>query len=136
MISGTVSVITDKLPRQKGYTRAFQDSVAFYEQIYNSEEPVTKITIMCRIDLNDSSEGGDGGNVPMWIYVKTIGSSGVLTIQNMRREIRNEFKQLQSKECGTDYEMNVTNINATANTIIENRSWFSKWRSGLKKIRT
>lgn len=30
-VSGTVSVHTDSLPRQPGYTRAFQDSIAFYK---------------------------------------------------------------------------------------------------------
>lgn len=33
LISGTVSVITNDLPRQAGYTRAYQDSIAFYKPV-------------------------------------------------------------------------------------------------------
>jgi len=89
--SGTVSVRTDKLPRQKGYTRAYQDSVAFYKQIGDDKEtgyPRTLLTIVCRIDLNDSGDDGEGGGIPMWLYVKTIGTTGVLSLRNMRHEIR------------------------------------------------
>lgn len=32
-VSGTVSVRTARLPRQAGYTRAFQDSIAFYKPV-------------------------------------------------------------------------------------------------------
>jgi len=90
-VSGTVSVVTPKFPREAGYVRAFQDSVAFYEVMPKdavSGEERSKLTIVCRIDLNDSSEGGEGGAIPMWIYVKTIGESGVLSMNNMRKQIR------------------------------------------------
>lgn len=89
-VSGTVSVVTSRFPRQEGYTRAFQDSVAFYEPLPPdpaSGEGRTRLTIVCRIDLNDSGEGGDGGAVPMWIYVRTIGVSGLASIQNMRKQL-------------------------------------------------
>lgn len=94
-VSGTVSVVTPKFPRDKNYVRAFQDSVAFYETLPDDPrtgEPRSHLTIVCRIDLNDSSEGGDGGAIPMWIYVKTIGQSGFYSIANMRTELRKRLK--------------------------------------------
>ena len=87
-VSGTVSVVTDQIPRKKGYTRAFQDSIAFYEPVTDdSGNPATKLTIVFRIDLNDSSDGGNGGFVPMWMYVKTVGSTGMLSVQNMKKQL-------------------------------------------------
>jgi len=84
-ISGTVSVVTDSIPRCKGYTRAFQDSVAFYKPVENGS--MTDLTIMCRIDLNDSGEDGQGGFIPMWLYVKTIGRTGVQSVGRMRKAL-------------------------------------------------
>mmetsp|Transcript_31063 Transcript_31063/g.41234 ORF Transcript_31063/g.41234 Transcript_31063/m.41234 type:complete len:512 (-) Transcript_31063:606-2141(-) len=98
-VSGTVSVVTSKFPRQKGYTRAFQDSVAFYEELPLNEQTgdeQTSLTIVCRIDLNDSSDDGQGGFVPMWIYAKTIGLSGVLSINNMRKELVRMKEEMRS----------------------------------------
>ena len=89
-VSGTVSVVTDQIPRKKGYTRAFQDSIAFYEAVTdddNTGKEMTKLTIVFRIDLNDSSDGGNGGFVPMWMYVKTVGSTGMLSVQNMKKQL-------------------------------------------------
>jgi len=103
-VSGTVSVVTPRFPRQSGYTRAFQDSVAFYEPLPSdpeSGEGRTRLTIVCRIDLNDSGEGGEGGAVPMWIYVRTIGVSGVASIQSMRKQLvldREERRQSKKDE--------------------------------------
>ena len=100
-VSGTVSVVTHKLPRVTGYTRAFQDSVAFYEPLEpdpNTGDPRTALTIVCRIDLNDSGEGGEGGAVPMWIYVKTIGTSGALSIHNMRKELEKEAAERKLRD--------------------------------------
>ena len=37
-VSGTVSVRTEQLPRQVGYTRAFQDSIAFYKPVENNTQ--------------------------------------------------------------------------------------------------
>ena len=82
--SGTVSVVTDDVPRQDGYTRAFQDSIAFYKPLSSNE---TDLTIVCRIDLNDSGEGGAGGCIPMWFYVKTIGITGVQSVMRMREAL-------------------------------------------------
>lgn len=88
MVSGTVSVVTDQIPRKKGYTRAFQDSIAFYEPLDDEAgKSRTKLTIVFRIDLNDSSDGGNGGFVPMWAYVKTVGTTGMLSVQNMKRQL-------------------------------------------------
>ena len=80
-VSGTVSVHTDSLPRQPGYTRAFQDSVAFYKP---TDQNHTDLTIVCRIDLNDSS---GGGWIPMWLYVKTIGYTGAESVLRMRNAL-------------------------------------------------
>jgi hypothetical protein len=88
-VSGTVSVVTDQIPRKDGYVRAFQDSIAFYEPLEDEGgEPRTKLTIVFRIDLNDSREGGNGGFVPMWMYVKTVGSTGMLSVQNMKKQLQ------------------------------------------------
>ena len=83
-VSGTVSVETPKIPRQKNYVRAFQDSIAFYKAISENE---TSITIVCRIDLNDSApeDGSGGGWIPMYVYVKTVGISGARSVLNMRK---------------------------------------------------
>ena len=81
-VSGTVSVQTNQLPRQPGYTRAFQDSVAFYKP---TDRNHTALTIVCRIDLNDS--GGDGGWIPMWFYIKTIGYTGAQSVLRMRNAL-------------------------------------------------
>ena len=87
-VSGTVSVVTDQIPRDKRYTRAFQDSIAFYEPVTDETgNPATKLTIVFRIDLNDSSDGGNGGFIPMFMYVKTVGSTGMLSVQNMKKEL-------------------------------------------------
>lgn len=80
-VSGTVSVHTDKIPRQSGYTRAFQDSIAFYKPLSDGS---TALTIICRIDLNDSSPKGSGGFIPMWLYVKTIGTTATQSVSRMR----------------------------------------------------
>lgn len=45
------------------------------------------LTIVCRIDLNDSGADGEGGSVPMWIYVKTIGHTAVASMSSMRRAL-------------------------------------------------
>ena len=100
---------TTSLPyRNKSYTRAFQDSIAFYKPIPPSAGASssssslsgerTKLTIICRIDLNDSSSstsddgggGGGGGCIPMWLYVKTIGITGARSVLNMRRALLKE----------------------------------------------
>jgi hypothetical protein len=91
--SGTVSVRTDDLPRQPGYTRAFQDSIAFYKPVGNGT--MCDLTILCRIDLNDSGENGQGGFMPMWLYVKTIGRTGAQSVIRMRNAlIREKEKRL------------------------------------------
>jgi hypothetical protein len=91
-VSGSVSVKTPMVPREKGYTRGFQDSIAFYKPLEDNTK--TALTIICRIDLNDSSEGGAGGFVPMWIYVKTIGKTGAMSVIRMRQALI-EQKQLR-----------------------------------------
>ena len=90
LVSGTVSVIAPQLaPRQTGYTRAFQDSIAFYEPIDSGEK--TQLTIICRIDLNDSAPDGEGGFMPMWLYVKTIGATGARSVLSMRNYLEREL---------------------------------------------
>ena len=87
-VSGTVSVQSDLLPRQSGYVRAFQDSIAFYKPLDGNTK--TELTILCRIDLNDSGEDGTGGFIPMWLYVKTIGTTGVQSVIRMRNALLEE----------------------------------------------
>jgi hypothetical protein len=83
LVSGTVSVVAPHIvPRHEGYTRAFQDSIAFYEPLDNGSK--TQLTIICRIDLNDSGSDGAGGFMPMWLYVKTIGATGARSVLSMR----------------------------------------------------
>ena len=64
-VSGTVSVITDAIPKTGGYVRAYQDSVAFYEALdddVSTGSSRMRLTIVFRIDLNDSTKyGGWGG---------------------------------------------------------------------------
>eukprot|EP00751_Fragilariopsis_kerguelensis_P008368 CAMPEP_0170802354 /NCGR_PEP_ID=MMETSP0733-20121128/29214_1 /TAXON_ID=186038 /ORGANISM="Fragilariopsis kerguelensis, Strain L26-C5" /LENGTH=489 /DNA_ID=CAMNT_0011155507 /DNA_START=239 /DNA_END=1708 /DNA_ORIENTATION=+ len=110
-------LLLPSLHRNKSYTRAFQDSIAFYKPIpgktttqmttttttndsnnsdvSSSPSPLllsrTKLTIICRIDLNDSSEEqGTGGCIPMWLYVKTIGITGARSVLNMRKALLKE----------------------------------------------
>ncbi|VEU34309.1 unnamed protein product [Pseudo-nitzschia multistriata] len=108
-VSGTVSVQVDEsslkspLKRNKSYTRAFQDSIAFYKPLpsraategkagggdADHRSGRTGLTIVCRIDLNDSN--GRGGCIPMWLYVKTIGATGAKSVWNMRRCLLEEY---------------------------------------------
>lgn len=95
-VSGTVSVVTPMHPRVPGYTRAFQDSVGFYAPMPDDPdtgEPRTALTIVCRIDLNDSAVGGEGGMIPMWLYVQTIGRTGSASMNKMRRQLRLEMEE-------------------------------------------
>lgn len=114
-VSGTVSVVTDRIPREKGYVRAYQDSIAFYESLPDDPEtgrPRMKLTIAFRLDLNDSRDGGDGGYVPMWIYVKTVGATGMASVQNMKRQL----------------ELGEWRRGATCSN-----NWLSRIRNGTKK---
>ena len=85
LVSGTISLHVSELSRQPGYTRAFQDSVAFYKPIDGNH---TVLTVVRRIDLNDAS--GDGGWIPMWLYVKTIGYTGAQSFLRMKNAYKNE----------------------------------------------
>lgn len=85
LVSGTVSIRCSQLPRYPGYTRAFQDSIAFYQPIRGNT--ATHLTIVCRIDLNDSGEDGTGGYLPMWLYVKTIGYTAAQSILRLRQAL-------------------------------------------------
>ena len=85
-MSGTITVISSGvIPRQPGFTRAFQDSICVYKPLPNDE---TEMTIILRTDLNDSAQGGSGGFVPMWVVVKTIGSAGHRAIKGLRNHVR------------------------------------------------
>lgn len=95
-VSGSVSVLTEKLPRVEGYCRAFQDSIAFYKPLKNNTE--TAVTIICRIDLNDSASGGAGGNIPMWLYIKSIGITGAKSMKTMRDALAQEEVERKAKQ--------------------------------------
>ena len=107
LVSGTVSVVTPKYPRVQGYVRAYQDSIGFYEPHAddpNTGESRTSVTIVCRIDLNDSGEGGEGGHVPMWLYTHTIGLSGSSSLAKMRKQMRLEMEERQALAEGRTFE--------------------------------
>jgi hypothetical protein len=99
-VSGTVSVETPDIPREHGYTRAFQDSVAFYKPVHDKAtgQEQCHLTIVCRIDLNDSTEHGSGGFIPMWLYVKTVGATGVRAVRNMRNALIEMKKEKEEEE--------------------------------------
>ena len=102
-VSGTVSVVTEQIPRERGYVRAYQDSIAFYEAAEDDGRgggAQMKLTIVFRLDLNDSWSGGHGGYVPMWIYVKTVGATGMASVQNMKRELRSQAEGRQNNQQG------------------------------------
>ena len=85
-MSGTFSIISAGLiPHQPGFTRAFQDSICVYKPMPNDE---TEMTIILRTDLNDSTDGGSGGFVPMWAVVKTIGTAGYQAIKGLRNHVQ------------------------------------------------
>lgn len=42
------------------------------------------MTILYRLDLNDSGEGGSGGAIPMWFYVRNIGRIAAMAVERMR----------------------------------------------------
>jgi len=67
LVSGSVSVQTDLVPRYSGFD-------CFSQPLKGNSE--TALTIVCRIDLNDSDEDGRGRFFPIWLYVKTIGVTG------------------------------------------------------------
>ncbi|KAL7531371.1 hypothetical protein ACHAXR_004003, partial [Thalassiosira sp. AJA248-18] len=119
-VSGTVSVTTEEIPRKKGYVRAYQDSIAFYEAMDDEEggngRPRMKLTICFRLDLNDSRSGGEGGFIPMWIYVKTVGATGMASVQNMKRQL----ELIAEKEGNND------------ETICDN-NWLARIRNGTSK---
>ncbi|CAB9518643.1 expressed unknown protein [Seminavis robusta] len=100
-VSGSVSVQTPDVPRSPSYTRAFQDSIAFYKPIQDKNgQEQCHLTIVCRIDLNDSGESGSGGWIPMWLYVKTIGATGIKSVLKMKDallEMQQEQKAMQQE---------------------------------------
>ena len=62
------------------------------------------LTIVCRIDLNDSGDGGEGGFIPMWLYVKTIGYTAAESVYKMRRALIREHKARLQQEMTDDEE--------------------------------
>lgn len=52
------------------------------------------LTIVCRIDLNDSGEDGQGGFIPMWLYVQTIGHTATRSVHQMRQALIEEHSRL------------------------------------------
>jgi START domain len=101
-VSGSVSVVTPHVPRHPGYTRAFQDSIAFYQPLDNNTR--TNLTIVCRIDLNDSGRDGSGGWIPMWLYVKTIGVTAVESVLRMRHAIVGQVPQDEMQQQQQEHE--------------------------------
>ena len=97
LVSGTISVIApQQIPRYQGFTRAFQDMVCFYKPVGRNSDgsDQTELTIMLRTDLNDSTDGGTGGSVPMWLVVKTLGIAGSKAMQGLRKIVRKQSTAL------------------------------------------
>ena len=91
LVSGTISVIAPQLiPRFEGFTRAYQDMVCFCKPVGRHVDGThqTELTIMLRTDLNDSTDGGIGGAVPMWLVVKTFGIAGSKAMQGLRKVVQ------------------------------------------------
>eukprot|EP00538_Stauroneis_constricta_P006738 CAMPEP_0119562044 /NCGR_PEP_ID=MMETSP1352-20130426/19348_1 /TAXON_ID=265584 /ORGANISM="Stauroneis constricta, Strain CCMP1120" /LENGTH=417 /DNA_ID=CAMNT_0007610383 /DNA_START=81 /DNA_END=1334 /DNA_ORIENTATION=+ len=134
-VSGTVSVQTPVIPRKDGYTRAFQDSIAFYKPLNGNRE--TLLTIVCRIDLNDSTAGGSGGLIPMWLYVKTIGATGVRSVLNMRQALIDDAEERRRRkdeeEKANEKAKNGNSINDDSKRKRRNPfSWLGKNRCNKK----
>ena len=76
------------LPRQAGYTRAFQDLVCFFRPLANDR---TELTIILRTDLNDSTNSnGTNGRMPMGLVMKTFGTFGCQALDGLERVVRQE----------------------------------------------
>jgi hypothetical protein len=45
------------------------------------------------MDLNDSTDDGSGGWMPMWLYVKTIGTAGARSVLSMRNVLIAEAEE-------------------------------------------
>ena len=110
-----VHKLHSSLPLQmKGYVRAYQDSIAFYETMENTNDgkPQMKLTIVFRIDMNDTRDGGDGGFVPMWAYVKTVGTTGMKSVQNMKRQLelmaKDRDNNSKSEKCDRSWLARIT----------------------------
>jgi hypothetical protein len=109
LVSGSVSVRTQVLPPVADYTRAFQDSMAFYKPLLGGTQ--TELTIISRMDLNDAS--GSGGRIPMWAYIKTIGVTGALSISAMKDAL---------------VKLNTTETETAQETTSAWRWWWWFWR--------
>lgn len=93
LVSGSISVIApEQIPRYEGFTRAYQDMVCFFKPMGSTleGEEQTELTIVLRTDLNDSTDGGSGGNVPMWVVAKTLGVAGSKAMQGLRKVVRKQ----------------------------------------------
>lgn len=81
---------------QPGYSHPFFVSFCCHDLCSHRD-----LTIVCRIDLNDSGDGGVGGFIPMWLYVKTIGYTAAESVYKMRRALIKEHKaRLQQQTTG------------------------------------
>mmetsp|Transcript_8318 Transcript_8318/g.12810 ORF Transcript_8318/g.12810 Transcript_8318/m.12810 type:complete len:271 (+) Transcript_8318:58-870(+) len=87
LVSGTLSVVSpDHIPRQSGFTRAYQDMVCFYKPLGRDQ---MELTIILKTDLNDSVEDeGTGGYFPMGIVVKTLGYTGPEAMRSLRKVLK------------------------------------------------
>jgi len=100
-VSGTVSVATARMPKEQGYVRAYQDSVSYYEALEpdnNTGVSRMRMSMLFRLDLNEARSGRGGGHVPMWIYVKTAGTTAMASVQNMKRQLELHAKEKGSSE--------------------------------------
>jgi thiamine-phosphate pyrophosphorylase len=99
------------------------------------------------MDLNDSSEDGAGGWIPMWLYVKTIGTTGARSVLNMRKALLEDREQTakaaQSPPANDDAKVKEDAVEEDQSMVVQNeeigmsgkrqgliRSWISCWRGG------
>jgi hypothetical protein len=101
LVGATLSVdVPSIFPRRSGYTRAYQDSISWYKPVIDpvSGKPATDLTILVRLDLNDSvppaSAPGtygnstvSGGHMPMWLYVQTVGTTAAMSMSKLRQAL-------------------------------------------------
>ena len=85
------------------------------------------MTIVCRIDLNDSSEDGAGGWIPMWLYVKTIGATGVRSVMNMRKALLDDQKRIGQVPENSATRATEDPAEATSKATRSSSSWMPAW---------
>jgi hypothetical protein len=73
-----------------------------HSNVLNQKQPKNDqhrhLTIYCRVDLNDNGQGGTGGSIPMWFYVRNIGKIAAMAIDRMRTALIQEEEEREQRE--------------------------------------